>query len=172
MGTASVGSQVNAAPPTEVWADARSGVRQGDIEVRVTSARVDTVALTNLGDKTSSKNKLLSITLSIKNASQTKKIQYDGWSGADTFIARNVALLRDNFDNAYKRVGFGFGTEVVGQISNESIYPGKAVSDVLVFEPPIGTISFLRLEMPAGAFGGTGQLRLEIPKEMIEGSTE
>lgn len=170
--TASVGAQPKAAPPADVWADASNGVRQGDIEVRVTSARIDSVALTRLGDETSSKDKLLSITLSIKNVSQTKKIQYRGWSGAEGFIARNAATLRDNFDNGYKRIGFGFGTEVVGQISNESIYPGKAVSDVLVFEPPIGAVGFLRLELPAAAFGGTGELRLEIPKGMIEGTTE
>lgn len=130
------------------------------------------MALTHLRDETESENKLLSITLSIKNVSQKKKIQYAGWSGTDSFLPENVALLRDDFDNAYKRVGFGFSTHIVGQISNESIYPGKEVSDVLVFEPPIGTVASLRLELPAGAFGGTGRLRLEIPKDMIEGSAD
>ncbi len=163
----------DATAPTEAWADARSGVRQGDIEVRITSARVDYVALTDIGsDRGSSKDKLLSIALAIKNTSATKKIEYEGWSGTDDFLPRNAAVLRDNFGNAYKRVGFGFTTRVVGQISNESIYPGKAVSDVLVFEPPIGALDYLHLELPAGAFDGTGRLRLEIPKNMIEGSAD
>lgn len=43
----------------------------------------------------------------------------------------------------------------------------KSVSDVLVFETPIDTVEYLRLELPAQNFGGTGMLRLEIPKQMI-----
>jgi hypothetical protein len=49
-----------------------------------------------------------------------------------------------------------------------SIWPGKSVEDVVVFEEPVVRAEYLRLELPASAFGGTGKLRFQIPTEMIE----
>ncbi len=39
---------------------------------------------------------------------------------------------------------------------------------MLVFEVPVDTVSYLRLELPANNFGGTGMLRFQIPKSMIQ----
>ncbi len=81
---------------------------------------------------------------------------------------RYAASLTDNFGNPYKRLSLDPGSQVPGQISSAtSIYPGKRLEDLLVFEPPIENLQFLRLELPAAAFGGTGTLRLQIPKTMI-----
>jgi hypothetical protein len=86
----------------------------------------------------------------------------------DISFDRDYATLEDNFGNTYKRINFGFSSNPVGAVErSESIYPNKSVSDVLVFEMPIDTIEYLRLELPAKNFGGTGMLRLEIPKQMI-----
>ena len=82
--------------------------------------------------------------------------------------ARSAATLTDNFGNTYKPVRFDLGTQVSGQISAAtSVYPGKEVEDLLVFEPPVDNVQFLRLQLPAAAFGGSGELRLQIPKGMI-----
>jgi hypothetical protein len=60
------------------------------------------------------------------------------------------------------------GAQIPGQINAAtSVYPGKQIEDLLVFEPPIDNVKFLRLELPAGAFDGTGSLYLQIPKSMI-----
>jgi hypothetical protein len=53
-------------------------------------------------------------------------------------------------------------------VSSASVHPGKSVEDVVVFEEPVARAEYLRLELPASAFGGTGKLRFQIPKSMIE----
>ncbi len=115
-----------------------------------------------------SKDALLMVNLELTNTSPTKKMEYSTWSGKDISFDRDYATLEDNFGNTYTRVGFGLGTHPVGAIPRrESIYPSKSVNDMLVFELPIDAIEYLQLELPAKNFGGTGMLRLQIPREMI-----
>jgi hypothetical protein len=45
--------------------------------------------------------------------------------------------------------------------------PFKDTDDVLEFEVPRPGAESLRLELPAGAFGGNGLLRFRIPGQMI-----
>jgi hypothetical protein len=102
------------------------------------------------------------------NSNPTKELEYQSWSGKDFSFDRDYATIRDNFDNSYKRINFGLGSYPVGGIErSESIYPNKSLTDVLLLEAPLDTIEFLRLELPAKNFGGTGMLRLRIPKSMI-----
>lgn len=152
------------------WVDARKGaVRQGDIQVRVAGVSVGKVPLEDaFSEGSKSKDDFLMVKLELKNTSSTRKVEYHTWSGRDLIFERDYATLRDNFDNVYKRVSFGQISHPVGAVErSESIYPGKSISDVLVFEVPVDTIEYLRLELPAKNFGGTGMLRLQIPKSMI-----
>jgi len=156
-------------PPEEQWASAREIVEQGDIRIRVTKVAVQKIPLQNLGRSTESEQDLLSVHLQVLNTSPTKKLNYLTWRGRQFSLERDSASLTDNFDNTLKRINFGLGTEIEGAIrSSESIYPGKAVDDVLAFEAPIDATEYLRLTLPAQNFGGTGNIRLQIPKEMIE----
>ena len=106
--------------------------------------------------------------MKIENRGDSKKVQYRGWAGDDFDFGGTSGTVHDDLDNSYKRIGFGFASKVVGQIDSESIYPGKSVTDVLVFEEPVAKAKFLKLELPAGAFGGTGRLRIKIPMTMVE----
>lgn len=153
-----------------VWADARKGaVRQGDLQIQVTQVTVGQVPLKTITGKSSSKDNLLMVKLELLNTNPTKKVDYHTWSGKDISFDRDFATLKDNFDNTYKRISFGLGSYPVGAVErSESIYPNKSVTDVLVFEVPLDTIEYLRLELPAENFGGTGMLRFQIPKAMIQ----
>jgi hypothetical protein len=161
-------------PPTpkveEVeWTDARKIVRQGDVLVAISSVTIDQVQLESiLGERSLSNDKLLVIRLRIGNAGQTRKIDYESWGDNSQLFDRHVPSLWDNFDNSYRRATFDLGTRVQGQVSSESIHPGTSVEDVLVFEQPLDRISYLRLELPASAFGGKGQLRFQIPNDVID----
>jgi len=151
------------------WADAGNAVEQGEIRVRVDSAKVDFVTLRGIGrDEGQSKDKLLQVSLTIENLGDSKKVEYHGWAGRDFDIGNTAGHLHDDLDNSYKRIGFGFANKVVGQIQSESLYPGKSVTDLLVFEEPIEKATFLKLELPASAFGGTGRLRIKIPMKMVQ----
>jgi hypothetical protein len=68
----------------------------------------------------------------------------------------------------YPRLRLAPGVAIAGQVrSAVSLDPGKSLEDLLVFEPPLNEIRFLRLELPAAAFGDTGSLRFQIPMGMI-----
>jgi hypothetical protein len=153
----------------EKWASAKNAVQQGDLRIRVKKVAIQKIPLKNLGSSSESADDLLAVYLQVTNTSPTKKVNYQTWRGKQISFERDSATLTDNFDNVLKRINFGFGTEVEGAVeSTESIYPGKELDDILVFEAPIDATEYLRLELPAKNFGGTGNIRLQIPNNMIE----
>jgi len=151
------------------WASAQNAVRQGDMQIQVVHVLTGKIPLRSNFDGTAeeSDNDLLTIHIELKNISSTKKIGYQTWQGKDLSFTRDYATLQDNFGNGYKRVTFGFSTTLVGQTDVDSIYPGQKISDIIVFELPVGTIKYLNLELPASNFGGEGMIRLRIPVAMI-----
>jgi hypothetical protein len=75
------------------------------------------------------------------NQSDTKKQSYTTWRGKMFSLERDFATATDNFDNVLKRIDFGFGTDIVGAVDeSESIYPGKSLEDILVFEVPVAAV--------------------------------
>ncbi len=154
--------------PEADWAPADAPVRQGDVQVRIKSVKVEQVPLKDSfgGGGARSKDRLLMVQVEISNLSDTKKIDYDGWSGGPVSFGSRVRIM-DNFDNRYKLVSFGFGSDVIGAVQRESVYPGRSVEDMIVFEEPIEKVEHLTLELPADAFDGTGMLRFRIPASMI-----
>src|SRR5262249_40752227 len=116
-------------PPRQAWADAsrKQRVTSEAAVVLVGAARVDNIPLRHLGQVTTSKEKHLWIGVGVANSSATRKVDYQSWGDAGRIVARHTPRLTDNFGNRYKRVHFGFGTTVTGQLKEESIHPGKAV---------------------------------------------
>lgn len=124
--------------PADDWADADETVQQGDIRVHVESVSIGTIDVTDIfGDKATSENKHLKINLRIGNVGDSKKIDFQGWSGADFTFDRDFATLKDNLGNSYKRITFGSSSKIDGQVKRESIYPESSITDLLVFEVPI-----------------------------------
>jgi hypothetical protein len=168
-GAASTAVGENGAPSAQQsWAPASQSVVQGDIEVRVLGARVGKVSIRDTTDngKSESKDPMTSIDIELTNISKTKKTSYTSWRSDSMTFGSSVALT-DNFDNGYAPVGFGLFSEPVGGVRSESMYPGKSVRDVIVFEPPVPNITYLNLELDASRFGGEGKIRIRIPDEMI-----
>lgn len=137
--------------------------------MRITSVFVGKVPLKGAfdGSHSESADPLLAIEVEIRNTSRTSKVQYRTFMGPDISFTRDYATLRDNFDNIYKRIDFGFASRPARSTESESIYPGKAITDVLVFEPPVYTVEYLNLELPAQNFGGTGMLRIRIAGRLV-----
>jgi len=155
-------------PPPVEWASAETPIKQGDVQVQVKAVKVGLIPLVDRREVTGkSKDSLLSIELEITNLSETKKLEYRTWGGRAVSFGTHTRLT-DNFDNGYKVVNFGFGSNVAGSVESESVYPGKAIKDVIAFEEPVGKVEYLNLELPAEQFGGTGMLRIRIPASMIQ----
>ena len=157
-------------PPAEQWTSAANAVKQGDVQIRITEVRVGKIALKDMfGDASESTEPHLAITVEVSNLSAAKKLDYRTWRGSDFGFGEEYATLTDDNENTYKRVGFGSSSTPVGGIQIiESIYPGKTITDVLVYEMPVDAAKWLRLKLPAQNFKGDGMLRFEIPASMIE----
>jgi hypothetical protein len=150
------------------WTDASKGpVQHGDVRVQLTGVTVRNVRIKDmLGEEFVSPTKYLAIRLEIFNTSSMRKLDFLGWSEPSS--DRNAASLTDNSNRLYKRMSPDPGAEISGQISTAtSLYPGKQLEDLLVFEPPVDKIQFLRLQLPAAAFGSSGSLNLQIPDGMV-----
>lgn len=163
-------------PDESEWSDASTAsVTRGDVTVKITAAETGRPRLVRAGSglKARPKEDYLSIKLQLLSENATKKLDYTSWSVR--IPAAPPVRLVDNFGNEYALKSFtSHGMEVEGQVSGGkgSIYPGKPTDDVLVFEPPIEKARFLRLELPAAAFGEQGTLRFEIPMTMVVAMAE
>lgn len=167
--TLGAGGHTATAPALE-WTPAGRAVKHGDIALRVASVSIGRVPLrSGYGrTETTSEDELLAIRLKLINRSDSKKVSYQSWMGGELSFTRDSASLTDNFGNSYKRITFGYGTEVVDHTESASLYPGKTLVDVLVFEPPVEAAEHLDLELPGGNIGGDGFLRIRIPRSMFK----
>ena len=139
-------------------------IKIGDLIVACRSPRIGQVALKNLGEDSQSKDALLILTVSITNKSDVKRLPYETWQGADFAFGRDFATLVDEHGNSYKRISFGFATEITGQVKSGTVEPGDSLTDVLVFEKPIAKATTLTLELPGKNIGKDGAtLRFQIP---------
>lgn len=162
-----------AAPPSappEEWVVAPGPAQLGAIVTRLPSAKVSPVQFKDIGaDTYESKDAYLVIEVDVSNASANKKATYRTWGDLGSmFTSDDDAKLADNFGNTYRLISFGITSNVVGRVKAGSIYPGKAIVDVLVFEPPVDGIAYLDLTLPAGNVGESGVYRFRINAGSIE----
>ena len=122
------------------------------------------------GGKSASKEPMLAIEITVRNLSENKKIEWYTW-GHTSLGSRGSDLrasLTDNFGNEYGIASFGTMTHIVGHELSESLYPGKHVADLLVFERPVETFKYLNLRLPGATVSQPGeQARLRIYKERV-----
>ena len=165
---ASAQKSAPAAAPVETWTPASRSMKVGDITVSIVSVEVGKVPLLDMfGDEGRSAEALLMITVSIRNNSETKKIEYQTWNGRSFEFGNDFAVLRDENENLYKRISFG-SSKMKGAVKDvASLYPGDTATDILAYEAPVGAAKKLLLALPAKSVGGSGTIRYEIPASMI-----
>jgi hypothetical protein len=158
----------NGTTPASPWHSAATPFAVGDITISIQSAKVGKVPVMDIiqSGESFSNNPQLAITIQITNTSSGKKINYKSWQ-EDSFLTNGSASLGDSNDNRYRRVDFGYSAKVIGSTKSDSIYPGKSIQDVLIFEPPVDGIEELRLTLPLKNVDGTGSAKISIPATMI-----
>lgn len=102
-----------------------------------------------------SAKELLIVELSLTNNSSTKKIDYYPWQSSER------TLCDDEIGNKYRRVEL----EAEGASPDASIYPGKSLEDVLIFEPPVAAARAAILTLPTSNIGGdaAGVAKFRLP---------
>jgi hypothetical protein len=103
------------------------------------------------------------VVLKIDNLSPDE-LKYTGWA-IDSGHGEHPATLKDDTGNSHKQVYWT--SRIVGQTTSAKIKPGESITDVLVFEPTGTYAKYLKLSLPAESCGGTGLLRIKIPRTRV-----
>ena len=128
-----------------------------DMSVTITAAWACKYPITNLIAKTVSctDEEVLVVVVRVVNHSDRKKGSYHSWA-KNTMIfdpdtaSLLTASLMDDLGNRYEQLyGIDLRREAYGRTLTESMYPGDAVTDVLLFERPVGRAKTLILTLPA-----------------------
>jgi hypothetical protein len=151
------------------WVDAsRDAIQFGDVRVRLVSAVIGPAELKLPKSKKPPKEKYLIIRVRVSNAGAERVVQFRSWYEAAVRGEQSAAVLQDNQGKTYPMKVFPPDVEVVGRVTQANLPPGKKVEDMLIFEGRPTQVEFLRLELPASAFGSSGAVRMQIPGSMIQ----
>jgi hypothetical protein len=152
------------------WVDVSQGAWQrDDVLVKFSSAWVGKVELTGAKDKRQlSKDKLLVVGLSLTNVGAARRIDYRSWQRPAPPDAA-LPVITDSTGKTLASYKLEDGWEVHDHALNGVIMPGqKPHTDWLIFQAPDPKAEFVRMELPAWAFGDKGDpIRLHIPMSMI-----
>lgn len=161
--------QATPMPKNDGWADAsKDVVAVGEVRVRVMGVRVDKFQINDLGRVGPSTEDKLLVFLEVFNSSKTKKVEYRSWCPQITFTQGETASLGDEHGNHYLRVSPSFGQKFVNQVDRQSsIYPGKVLTEMLVFQVPVETATELRLTLPGRNVDQNGDYRFLIPSKLF-----
>jgi hypothetical protein len=163
-----VGSLHSATPGDPEWADASwAALHQGPMRVQVVSVSVHPLKAKSSPTKTIVTGEYLFIRLRIHRAEAAgefaaKRAQKPGG---------NPEQLRPSLRDKTGRVYQPRDVQEVAVVENQrksALFPVSFLDEVLVFEAPFNDVDYLRLEVPAEAWGGKGAFRFTIPGSMIE----
>lgn len=151
-------------------AQAGRAIRLGDVSISVTKAFVGKVPLTNSLTETVSvsESERFVVFVELENTSNSRKIDYNGWMSDFASLSGINAVLTDDKGNKYKQISFSGFLEVTGTEASGSLYPGKTLTDAIVFEEPVDAAQRLTLTLSQKAFDKDGNFSFSIPRSFIQ----
>ncbi|MEX0675482.1 MAG: DUF4339 domain-containing protein [Pirellulales bacterium] len=161
----------------------------------IENIRLESMDLSTL--KPSKPKPMLKIRVAIENTTTDRIVDVPGWLGTGGLLGQGVdvgailketgvlegseagkmiqsasatAKLTDNVGNNYPQTPAVqlFGAQAALG-ANNSLRPGNVVEKELVFEVPLESIEYLRLELSPAGFGGVEPLRFQIQRSMVTG---
>ena len=141
--------------------------QRGDVRVSLENIVTSPVELKGPnGEKQYSRDRVLQVRLRIANVGVVRKIDFRSWSERPTAEIPAPRLI-DSYDRSVPAKTFEAGWQPRERITGAGIFPGKSIEDLLVFELPEKNPEFVRLELPAAAFGETENVKLHIPMSLL-----
>lgn len=153
------------------WVDAStSAILRNVLRAQVVSVRVGGVELKTKTAKYTTKEKYLQIRLRVTvEGTLFKNFTYEPWNDTASAPSKNQPTLTDNLNRPYPQQTFPPDRKVVSdREAGDYITNGRALDDILVFAVPSPDLEYLRLTLPAAAFGQEGEFRFQIPRAMME----
>jgi hypothetical protein len=138
------------------WADAnRYDVDHGNVRLRIVEVTLRDVPAARRKDRRPERE--LVITVMMSHVGTKGPVTFRGWTES------TPPLLRDPTGGALVFKGRAGEATSTGR----PLVPFQPVRESLLFSAPEGTIDYLRLELPAAAFGGSGTVRFQVPGNMV-----
>lgn len=152
------------------WTLAPNPLTLGNVTVNISEARIGKVPLVSAFDQQSQEtdDEYLIVRFSIRNNDPNKKVNYRGWMSDFASLSGITASLQDEHGNRYKFITAPAMYEVKNAESKESIYPGKTISDAVVFETPVASSNKLFLTLSAKGCEEEGEFNFEISRSFLE----
>jgi hypothetical protein len=153
------------------WVDASANaVKRDDVRVEIVSARIGSVDLKRKSSASASSEHFLSIRVRVSYEGVIfQQTPYEPWADRADSPSKHPPTLTDNHSHTYAQHTFDADWKVAGRADVDALNPGHQVKEVLVYPVPARDIEYLRLMLPASAFGLSGEFRFEIPRRMIRG---
>lgn len=129
--------------------------------VEIVRAVVGEVPYSEFGQERSSSKPLMAIGCRISTDNPTKKYDYRSWQDTIQFHGS----LKDNFDNKYKWIDFGFAASVPLHVRSASVRESEPAFDLLIFEPPLQSAKYLDLDLDGDRVGVNGKFRFRMYSE-------
>jgi hypothetical protein len=183
-----------APPPEPVWTDAGQSIERGPIRASITAAAVEQVRLESANPLSMQREKAapyLHVQVRLENISADKIVNVPGWMGAggnsgalgmvgqalgDSPIGKQLAgataaaTLVDDKGNGYPQIEAIRLPSAHAELgASPSLRPGESSEKHLLFDRPIDTAQFLRIELAPTGFGGTEPLRFQISRAIWTG---
>jgi hypothetical protein len=137
------------------WVDAsRVALQQGRLRLQVVSAAIGPL-------KKDSEKKDRVHHLLVRVRSQRPKDKNDA---SEPWKERPQPLLSDNTGRIYSQ----HHDQVIVSDETRRVFPIEVVDQVFAFDIPPRNVDYLRLELSAAPWGGTGVFRFTIPSSMIQ----
>lgn len=165
------GMAVHQVAGPEDWVDASANaVRRGDVRVQIVSVQIGPVALKRQSSTAPSTERFLTIHVRASyEGIVAQQTPYEPWAERAESPSKNPPTLTDNQGRTSTQKTFDPDRKVVGRADRDALNPGHQVKEVLVYPVPARDVEYLRLMLPASAFGLTGEFRFQIPRSMIRG---
>ncbi len=132
---------------------------------------------------------MLHVSISIENLTKDKVISVPGWNGPVAGLPSGVsdllkgselggqlesatatATLTDQAGNFFPQTpAVRLSAAQVDLSASPAVGPSKTVQRELLFDPPLESSEYLRLELPASGFSGSEPIRFQIPRAMFAG---
>jgi len=153
------------------WVDASANaVKRGDVRVEIVSVGIGPVELKRQSSALSSAERYLMIRLRVSYEGIVfQQIPYEPWADRADSPSKHPPILSDDQGHTYAQKTFVSDWKVIGRAEVDALNPGHQVKEVLVYPVPARNVEYLRLTLPASAFGLPGVFRFQIPRNMIGG---
>lgn len=153
---------------TTEWIDASKEAAQfGGVFVTVASVVSDFAKTGNRTKAGLTKEKCLVVQLQFLTQAKGTQVRYHRLGDKTLNDTAPLPRLVNYHNQSYVPRFIAMGKQATEPFAGTETDAGTVTDDMLLFELPRGNVEFLRLELPAAAFGGTGTIRFHIPKSLI-----